>query len=508
MRYAGFAVITALLAGSLAWGQGNVPANTSGSRLDANKTLFAIMAAANLSGYDTGIGSPSGSPIRDKVRRRLEGEKLASIVPLRSLLKQIRPKDPSSELYRYVEFAILSSGPPDFTPARSDLPRPPSLEALDDAPPLLSAFYKEARLEDLWRELQPDYDDFLDQVGPPVSRALVSADGYLRGSTAMYLGHRFLVWAEPLGQPNMVMTFGYMDDENLVVTPALEIPGFDIRHAYLHYVLDPITNKYSADIQKFAALYNYAQNAPLVAEEYTRTRWVDLATECFIKAVESRIDRKPALAEQALREGYILTPAFAEQLAIFENQDTAMRTYFPDMLERMDLKKEQKRLATVQFVSERTVRTLHVKPPPAPPAPPLTGAAKTLDDAEKAFTEHALSDRKMDSVKDLFLRALQETDQNPLHAKAYYGLARSALAENDPDAAERLFHKALDLDPDPVVKSWCLLYLARLSDNMQGGREQALDFYKAALAVAGVPEQVRKAAEQGINQAFTNSSIK
>ncbi len=501
MRYAGLAVITALLTGSPAWCQANSGVNSGGSRLDVNQTLFAILAAANLSGYDAGVGSASGSPIRDKVRQRLEGQKLASIVQLRSLLKQVRPKDPASELYRYVEFAILSSGPPDFTPARSDLPRPPSVEPLNDLPPLLSAFYKEAHLEELWRELQPDYDNFLDQIGPPVSRALVSADGYLRGSTATYLGHRFLVWAEPLGAPNTVMTFGYMDDENLVVTPAVEIPGFDIRHAYLHYVLDPITNKYSADLQKLAALYNYAQNAPLVAEEYTRSHWVDLAAECFIKAIESRIDRKPALVEQALREGYVLTPAFAEQLAVFESQDTAMRTYFPDLLEKIDVKHEEKRLANVQFVSERAVRTVHVKPPPAPP---LTGAAKTLDDAEKAFAEHAQGDRKMDSAKDLFLRVLQETDQKPMHAKAYYGLARSALAENDPDAAERLLHKALDLDPDPVVKSWCLLYLARLADNMQGGREQAQDFYKAALAVVGVPEQVRKAAEQGLNQAFTN----
>ena len=41
--------------------------------------------------------------------------KLASLVPLRTLLKQVRPKDPASELLRYVEFAILSSGPPGFS---------------------------------------------------------------------------------------------------------------------------------------------------------------------------------------------------------------------------------------------------------------------------------------------------------------------------------------------------------------------------------------------------------
>jgi tetratricopeptide (TPR) repeat protein len=305
-----------------------------------------------------------------------------------------------------------------------------------------------------------------------------------------------------------VLTFGYMDDYNVVLTPAAEIPVFDIRHAYLHYVLDPILTKYAENLKTLAPLYDYALDAPLVAEEYKRSQWFDLATECFIKAVESRIDRKPALAAQALKEGYILTPAFAEQLAGFENQDAALRVYFPDMLEKIDLRHEQKRLASVKFVSERAVRTVHVKPPPAPAPVELTGAAKTLDDAEKDFNEHTATDRKMDSAKGLFLRALEETDQLPMHAKAYYGLARVALAENDPDAAERLFHKALELDPDPGIKSRCLLYLGRLSDNMQGGREQARDFYKAALAVSGVPEQVREAAEQGLNQAFTNPNSK
>jgi tetratricopeptide (TPR) repeat protein len=504
MRFAGIAATVLLLAGSPARSQGT--ASNSGSRLDVNKTLFAVMVAANLSGYDAGIDSPSNSPIRTKIRQRLAGQKLSSIVSLRTLLKQARPKDPASELYRYVEFAILSAGPPDFRPARADLPRPPSLAPLDDLPPMLAEFYKEAHLEDLWKELQPEFDAFLDQVGPPVSEALLSADGYLRGVTTLYLGHRFLVWAEPQGAPNQVLTFGYMDDYNIFVTPAAETPVFDIRHAYLHYILDPIVTKYSESLKPLAPLYDYALNAPLVAQDYTRSQWVDLAAECFIKAVESRIDRKPALVQQALKEGYLLTPAFAEQLAGFEAQDTAMRTYFPDMVEKIELKKEQKRVANVQFVSERAARTVHVKAPAPPPPPELTGAAKTLDEADKAFNEHYGTDRKMDGAKDLYLKVLQETDQNPMHAKAYYGLARCAAVENDPDAAERLFHKALELDPDPVVKSWSLLYLARLSDHMQDGREQALDFYKSALAVEGAPEQVRQAAQQGLKQAFTNSS--
>ena len=500
MRYAGFAVIAALAAVPAALPQGapQTKPQPSGA-LDSNPTLFVVLAAANASGYDTGIDSPSGNPLRQIVRERLAKEKLSSVAAIRSLLRSVRPKDPAAELNRYIEFSILSAGAPDFKPLRSDLPRPADLTALDDLPPLLAEFYKEAHLDELWRELQPQYDEFIEEFGPPVRRTLLEANGYLRNDSSGYLGHRFLVWAEPLGAPNQVQAFTYMDDYNVIVTPAAAIPSDDIRHAYLHYTLEPITNKYAAEIQTMAALYNYAQNAPLVAEVYTRNQFVELASECFIKAVESRIARKPALVDQALREGYILTPAFAEQLVAYENQETPMRLFFPDLLDKIDVKHEQKRLANVRFVTERAVRTVHVAVAAPAPPPALTGAAKTLDDAE-----HAFSDRKAAAAKELFLRSLQETDLNPMHAKAYYGLARVALLENDPDTAERLFRKVLELDPDPGVKSWSLLYLGRLSDNTQGGRDQAKEFYKSALAVEGGSDQVRQLAEQGLNQAFTN----
>lgn len=505
LRYAGVAVIATLIAATSALPQSaqqTTRVQPTG-QLDANPTLFVLLAGANATGYDAGIDLLGNSPLRRLVRDRLAKQKLTSLVPLRSLLRDTRPKDPGVELNRYIEFSILSAGPPDFKPIRSDLPRPADLASLDELPGLLAEFYKEAHLDELWRELQPQYDSVLEDLGPIVRRSLLEANGYLRNDNSGYLGHRFLVWAEPLGAPNQVESFSYMDDDNVVVTPYAAAPSDDIRHAYLHYLLEPIAIKYSAEIQTKSALYSFAQNAPLVAEAYTRDQFVQLAAECFIKAVESRIARKPAMVDQALREGYILTPAFAEQLVAYENQETTMRTFFPDLVEKIDVKREQKRLANVKFVTERATRTVHVAAVVQVAPPPLTGVAKTLDDAEKAMNQHATSDRRMDEAKGLFLRALQESDLNPMHAKAYYGLARAAFVEKDLDTSERLFHKVLELDPDAATKSWSLYYLGKLSDNMQGGAEQAQEFYKAALSVAGVPGQVRQLAEQGMSHEST-----
>ena len=66
--------------------------------------------------------------------------------------------------------------------------------------------------------------------------------------------------------------------------------------------------------------------------------------------------------------------------------------------------------------------------PATPPPPPLTGAAKTLKDADDAYDAHDL-----DKAKQLYLLVMQQTDVKDLHAQAYYGLAHIAALQKDPE---------------------------------------------------------------------------
>jgi len=132
-------------------------------------------------------------------------------------------------------------------------------------------------------------------------------------------------------------------------------------------------------------------------------------------------------------------------------------------------------------------------PAPAPP-PALTGVARTLDDAEQRYKA-----QDFENAKKLFLHALEQTDQRPLHAAAYYGLARIAVRQNDPATGERLFQKTLELEPEPFVKAWTLVFLGRLS-LAAGDKPQAAKQFQDALAVSGASEEARKAALQGAEQ--------
>jgi len=197
-----------------------------------------------------------------------------------------------------------------------------------------------------------------------------------------------------------------------------------------------------------------------------------------------------------LREGYVLTPALAELLNVYESQETAMRLFFPDIIKGIDMSREEKRLDHIDFYEKRPPLRVRKVTCEAAPSPP-TGVDKTLDDAEQAYLK-----RDLPRAKQGYLDVLKQTAEPPMHAKAYYGLARIAVLERDPELGDRLFRKVLELQPDAATKSWSLLYLGRLADS-QNDREQAQDFYKQALAVEGAPETVRQAAEKGLKEAFT-----
>ncbi len=96
---------------------------------------------------------------------------------------------------------------------------------------------------------------------------------------------------------------------------------------------------------------------------------------------------------------------------------------------------------------------------------------------------------------------LQQPAENPVHARAYYGLARIAALDHDPELAEKLFQKTLEMSPDDETKSWAYLYLGRLSD-AAGEREQAEKHYREALAVQWSARASENRRQKGLGRPF------
>jgi tetratricopeptide (TPR) repeat protein len=461
-------------------------------QLDANPTLFAIMAAMDATGLGMAPDSPSNHPLRAAVRAEIAKRNVPSLADLKHYFTIKRQKNDGLEFSQYVSFSLSAGGPPDFRLGGRDIDLPPDVTPLGELPGLLATFYKEANIEDLWRRSQPAIEQYLARYHGGVTSAVLQVNSYLRQQTSGARGRRFQVFVELLGPPNQIQTRSYGYADTIVLTASAEPLISDVRHAYLHHLIEPMTTRYQEAVMRKRGLVDHAQRALALPDQF-KSDFLLLTSECLIKAIEARLDRKPALVAEALQEGYILTPYFSESLPAYENQEASMGLYYADLIKAIELRKEDARLQNIEFAREARVR--QARPAAAPPPPPaLTGAAKTLDDAEQLYTA-----RNLDQAKQKYLAVLQQTDDRTLQAAAYYGLGRVAALQKDPETAERLLLKVLDLQPAPPVKAWTLVYLGRLSD-AAGEHDQAVKHFKGALEVQGASEAALKAAGQGLQQ--------
>ena len=468
-----------------------VPAESG--QLDASPSLFTVMAAITAAGYRAEWSSPNNHPIHMGVQAELAKRDIPSLAALKEFFESHRKKNDALEVSQYVSFALSCTGPPGFEFAIRDVEIPPDAASLRDLSRLLAAFYKEGNIEELWKRSQPAIEQYIDRYHVPVTEAVLQVNGYLRQMTSGFKNRRFQIYIELQAAPNQIQTRSYSDNYTIVVTPSPDTRTFDIRHAYLHYLLDPLATRNQEILDRKKSLVDHAMRAQSLSDAY-KSDYLLLVTESLIKAVEARLDRKPGVIAEALKEGYILAPYFSEALPVYEKQESSMYVYYKEMMQGIDLVKEDRRLTGVEFSKDSAARPAVRMPAQAPPEA-ATGAARTLGEAEQAY-----GSRELEKAKQLFLKTLEQTDKRSVHASAYYGLARIALLQKDLDAAERLFQKALESEPEAFDKAWVLVYLGRLSV-AAGDREKATEYFQNALQLNGATEKARQEATQGLELA-------
>ena len=103
-----------------------------------------------------------------------------------------------------------------------------------------------------------------------------------------------------------------------------------------------------------------------------------------------------------MSEGYILAPYFSEALPVYEKQESAMHLYYTEMMQAIDLVKEDQRLTGVEFSKQQRAGRGGEDAGAGACRRPSTGAAKTLQEAEQAY-----SSRELDKAKKLFLKTLE-----------------------------------------------------------------------------------------------------
>jgi tetratricopeptide (TPR) repeat protein len=491
--------------------QNRAPQNQSQNQslitLDSNVTIFSVLAALNTCGYDQDltISDATRSNVRAELQRNLRGSEQAEAA--RTALCEfyqghVASRDANRNLSQYISLALYLDGPPHFVPRLKEEDLPPDASMIAGFGKLLETFYEKAGLHSIWERHRNDYAAAMRRYHEPLHNMVSETEIYLKQPSSQYLGRTFTIYLDFMGSPSETDARNYGTDYYVVVFPAPSTPSGataksalkmdQIRHTFLHYELDPLAEKHYTSIKRLEPLLQSVKRAPL--EESFKSDISLLVTECLIRAIEIRTTGGKQAAEEALRaqavddevkQGYILTKYFYDTMVAFEKDPAGIRGAYGDFLANVDVKKEEKAAAAVQFASATSPELVRFSRPEE---------RRMLVTAEKRL---AAGDPK--GAQELAQQALDKKigDQG----RALFILAEVAVANKNRDGAQDNFQKAIAATQDPKVVGWSHVYLGRILD-MKEDREAALQEYRAALNAGGELPEVKAAAERGLAQAY------
>jgi tetratricopeptide (TPR) repeat protein len=493
-----------------------------------SEPVFIMSAALNTCGYDEGLeeSGPIRKHLRDEINQALAQSEDARTKrdALCLYIAQHRMTGSERDISQYISLALYLTPPPELEVTADLTEMPPDSTQVVEVLPALRAFAAAVDLHGIWLTSHHAYDEEIDKLHDPISQMIVNVNLYLKMPASTYDGRRFIVVVEPQLSPAVVNARIYGTDYVVVVSPVDgKIPMADVRHTYLHYVIDPLLYERSNAIDREQPILKEIRDAPL--DFRFRSDTVSLTIECLIKAIEARtmdtgipeyripvnVDRsqlplyehqrdlyqqkvdaaKLAAVAHDMRQGYVLTQYFYEQLLQFEKDPASLKDTIGEMVYGMDVDQQVHRARQIEFDKEGDEDVLQQSKPH-----PLTG----LD-----LAEAKLASGDVAAATTMAQKALAgQTDtvaSTADAARAHFILARVDLMTGHPDEAVEDFQRTLATSKEQRLLAWSHIYLGRMLD-LECKRDEAMAEYNEALAVRDGQLDTRLAAERGVKTAY------
>lgn len=462
--------------------------------LETSETLFTVLTAINTCGYDQELNTsdPLRMQIRAEVAKAVANTPGAQdvIAPMCAYYRQRQTNDASRDLAQYVSLALYLEEPPTFNLKVKQAELPPDANGVADLIPHLQAFYQKLGLHAIWERHRERYTELTEIYHAPLAKMTFDTEIYLKMPSAGYLGRQFTVYLDAMGAPGQTNARNYAADYYVVISPTsgTAIKMQQIRHTYLHYLLDPLALKNGGSFKRLEPLLEDVKLSPM--DDAFKSNISLLVTECLVRAIEERLTKIPDAEhsqhlQEADKEGYVLTRYFYDALGKFEKDPAGMRNAYTDMVGSIEIGKEMKRASLIEFSGEAAPELLHL--------------AGKKDEHLLLNAERRLAAGDPETAQKLAQKALDEQEEDP--GRALFILAEVATANRDLDGARKYFQQALQTAHEPKVIAWSHIYLGRIFD-LQEDRFNALDQYRAALVASSALPEAKLAAQRGMDQPY------
>jgi tetratricopeptide (TPR) repeat protein len=501
--------------------------------LVSSEPVFLMAAALNACGYDEGLGesAPIRQHVRDEMNLAFAKSEDARVKRdhICLYIAQHRMTGGERDIAQYISLALYLTPPPELETSAELTEMPPDSTQVVEIVPLLRDFAAAADLHGIWLAVHRTYDQEADRLHDSLSKMIVSTNVYLKMPASTYEGRRFVVVTEPMLSPRMVNARIYGADYVVVVSPASgsgSIPMNDVRHTYLHYVIEPLLYARANAVDRTQPILKEVREAPM--EFRFRSDSVSLTIESLIKAIEARtmdtgipVYKIPANADRAempryeherqvyqqkvdtvrltamrhaMTQGFVLTQYFYSQLIQFEKDPASLRDTIGEMVYSIDVETEVHRARSIIFDKEADGDVLTRSQPRKLTGLDLAEARLATGDVAtaSAMARHALASHS-DSSDSL--------DAIAQNARANFILARAAILTGHPGEAIDGFQRTLATSKDPRLLSWSHIYLGRMLD-LDCKRDEAVAEYQQALKTRDGQQDTRLAAERGVKTAY------
>src|SRR5246127_4015927 len=259
-------------------------APASNVTVDGSEAMFTTMCALLAAGFEADVSSENWTPMRAQLRDRMQHQQGPAVDALREFYKHHELADPGAMLSQYVWFGLVSGPAPKFTPTLRRDELPPEVIALEGFSEILSAYYVEQHIGRLWVQVQPVYNHEIDGIHDSVSQIVFVTTNYLRELASPSDRRTFTIIVEPLvGRITNVRNF--QDHYAIVLSGAADVPVDVVRHAYLHFLLDPLPLQYPHVIAVKRSIFDAATKAPRLTADL-RDDFASYFAECMVRAVE------------------------------------------------------------------------------------------------------------------------------------------------------------------------------------------------------------------------------